>query len=163
VDDLMPTLVQLFDIESAIEDAVKTLLESVQLTAVTRRTASEAFQQKRPRVELMLVLGQEMEHFQFIEAQKVNDLWVANLRMAVVTDADAKKQTHSEYRAQVRLQFAKLRHRLFGAELLPYHAITRCVCTGTTPSITPEDGTETSTLDFELHVNIRTNVWPDAI
>jgi len=159
------TLDQIYDIETAIEAAFKTLFEEeLFATYVTNDAAS--FQKERPRVELMFALGGETGHHSTASDYYRPDAFSGSLAVAIITPADDQGTAqHAQYRARVRNLMAKCRTRFRSDSeaddaLLPYHTIMDVVESGTAPAYAPEDGHYISRINYELKTNIRPAAWP---
>lgn len=160
------TLDQIYDIETALEAAFKTLFEEELFTTYVTNDAAE-FQKSRPRVEIMFALGSETGHNSTHSTYYRPDAFNGSLVVAVVTPADDTNGTaqHAQYRARVRNLMAKCRTRFKSDAdgddaLLPYHTVQDVVESGTAPAYAPEDGVYISRGNYELKLNIRPDAWP---
>ncbi len=161
------TFDQCYDIEGAVESALKSFFTSQEIAAYTTNDIAE-LQKTRPRVEVVLQLGNENGHNSAIAPYYRPDTFSASLLIGVVTNAkDDNTGTveHAQFRARVRNAMAKARTLLKADAdgddtLLPYHGILDIVESGTSPAYEPQDGHYISRINYSLIINIRPDAWP---
>lgn len=156
----MSTLAAIYDFETPIEGAIKTLLTDAGLTVKTPDDAID-FQKDRPRVEVMFAeTGANDSRRQICPDGKYrHDLYRGTLTLAVVTaprtDDGEQTTTHQEYKAKVRQVMSDAY-----AATLDDLEIRNVIPAGSTPRISPEDGVEVSNLLFNIEFNVKETSWP---
>lgn len=156
---------ELYDPESAIEAAVKSVLEDQGLVAVTVADSPE-FQKARPRCEILFQNGAESGHaFILPDASIRADVWAGTLQLACVTSATSApgvsaSTQHRQYRAQVRSVCAGYFRTLKSPEVLPFHIIMDVEESGTSNEYKPQDGLWASNISFAVKYGIRPDAWP---
>ena len=167
--------IPLYDFETAIESAVKTIFTNHEIEAFTSFDAPE-MERVRPRVEIQFQTGAATGHRSTVDDVYRLDAFTGVCSVQVITNtSDAETETdspsnagaraHAQYRAVVRFICGELETTLTdddaGADtLLPNHSVNRFFESGTSPTIHHESGVLVSQLNFEVHFNIRPAAWP---
>jgi hypothetical protein len=157
----------IYDIESAVESAFKSLFQSSDLVAYTTNDAGMP-SKERPRVELMYQHGAEDGHNSTASNYYRADTFAGSIIVAVITNAQDESigtAEHAQFRARVRNVMAKANALLVADRsgddsLLPYHSVMDVVESGTAPAYTPEEGHLVSRINYSIKVNIRPDAWP---
>lgn len=156
----------IYNIEPAIETALKTIIEAEEVSVVRTTDAATDFQKLRPRVELEYIHTDLNQSNSGASTYYRSRLWSGQLNMLIVTNAkaddDGGMNQHFQIRARMRNVMAKLRKDLISTypTLLPWHTVELVREQGTSPSITPQDGSITSQMTFEFQVNVKPDAWP---
>lgn len=159
-------IVNIYDFENVIPKAVADALFAAGLTALHPQSDPK-FQQQRPRCEATFKIGGAVTPLR-IAPQTVpdgapvlfgrNSAWTGELTIHAITDASVEgKNTHAQYRADVRDACATLLARVNDGSILPYHCINSLVETGTVHGIRQQDGYEQTS--FHTDFSINTAAW----
>lgn len=160
----MSALTTLYDFETALEAAVKSVLNTAGLVAYVSNDVEE-LQRARPRVELQMIVGSATDHRTTHDTIYRSDCYTGQLVATIVTNSGDGTAGHSSYRAQVRASFGVVESTLTddaadADTLLPDHSVNRFFEAGTSPTVKPEDGYYESRIAFDVHFNIRPASWP---
>lgn len=161
----------IYDFETAIEDAVEALMLDNDLEVVTPRTA-EKFQKARPRLELLFKVHGAKQSYHVVENKKRNATWAGELTVAIVTgtgETDSENvtdssQVHREYRARVRNLMATAADDLNGNDdagdrFLAFHQVQNVVESGNVPKYGTDKGYEMSTLSYQIDFGVHKDAW----
>jgi len=155
----------IYNIEPAIEAAIKYVVELHEIRVVTTNEASDETQETRPRVHVQYIhsdLYQSNSGAPYYRSR----LFSGQLNVLVVSNPENSDNggiaQHGQLRAKLRNVMAKLRRDLIVTypEQLPYHTVENIVEQGTSSAITPQDGVLTSQMSFELQVSVKPDAWP---
>lgn len=176
-------ITNLYDLETALEDAFQCALTDAGLTVVAPRQNAKDFQKQRPRVELMLTLGNAKQsyasatEFTGVPDDLRNLTWGARLELSLIANSvgGSDNPAHRTYRAYIRNVMATMRATVNGVRpddlepfetgdrtinsgdrYLPYHQVQNIVEAGTSPTYKPETGVETSKIIFAIDFGIIT-------
>lgn len=160
----MSELAVIYDFETALESAVKTVLTAQGLVVYVSNDVEE-LQRQRPRVELQMVVGSATDHRTTHDSIYRCDCYTGQMVASIVTNSGDGTAGHASYRAQVRAAFGVVESTLTddandADTLLPDHSVNRFFESGTSPTVKPDDGYYESRLVFDLHFNIRPASWP---
>lgn len=145
---------ELYNFEGQIEPAVKTMLQAAGFTALTMRDTPTLFK-TRPRVEVVLGMGDSTQHQQLIDGEYFRDTWNATLMLDLVTDVH--DHDHDGLRADLRVVCNDLLNRFRDqGSLLPYHWISHIIPSGTAQSYDPEDNVRKTSLSYQMIISLRT-------
>ncbi len=151
----------IFDFESVIPRAVKSVLEDADLKVFTIEDAIE-FQKIRPRVEVTYRhMGEATPKRLAIcpDGSKRTSAFRGELRIHAITDADeAGKLEHSRYRAFVRAAISNLQDRVNGDELT-LHKINFVVSGNEETGVRSADGFQQTTFPFTIDIAIQNDAW----
>lgn len=154
--------IALYDVETAVEEAVRAVFQTYSLNPYTRKNAPQLKTQVE-RVELRFRLGETTQHFTE-DKQGVlrHDSWTGTLTVQLFTKSAPNDDAHPKKRATIRALLADIQTLLNDPAILPLHSINDVsVDTGTSPALKLEDGFELSSLNFNLAVCIRPDAWPE--
>jgi len=159
-------LADLYDIETALEENIRTALIAAGFEKVfTRLNGVVDFQRDRPRLELKVSLGAQNGHFALCDdGNERYDQWAFSLEAEAVTSPENTSDAnvlHGVYRAQVRATFSTLAQASQrDTTNFPNHAISQPLReTGTQHMLNPEKGYEASRLTFSGTVAIRAEAF----
>lgn len=161
------TIEELYDIENPMDAGALTLLVNAGVPAYTRLTLPR-LSKPVPRVEVQFRLGSATGHKRVMaDGTMRNDAWEAQLALQIITRPgvesdvhDSASDEHGALRSLVRSKAEAMFMDL--DDLLPYHSVNNIDDSGTTATLKSEDGFDVSTIIYALHVNIRTNAWPET-
>lgn len=118
----------------------------------------EEFQKVRPRVELRVAAGAATEHLatfgQAVKNLMRSDSYEGTATIWLVTENNIA--LHRSYRGLCR----KIMGDVFPSDHMPYHEINKCLEAGTTVEIASDSGLMRSTIEYNLHFNIKPDAWP---
>ncbi len=144
----------LYDVETAVETAVKGILTTA---GIVSATSFETGDLPGTRVDAVLWLGAATGNQRLISAgNSAYAAWEATLKLQIYTPASAST-THATTRAKIR----KLMQYFSGAFTtvnLPYHSVIQIRDAGTIPSES-ENQMHCSELSFSCVVGIRETAW----
>ena len=151
----------LYDFESIVPRAVKTVLSGLDLMCFTIEDAID-FQKIRPRVEIVYRhMGETSPQRLAIlpdQTQRVS-CFRGELKLHAITDADAAgKLAHSTYRAMVRNGIAALKNKINGTQLT-LHKIQFVQSGNEETGVRSADGFQQTTFPFTLDVSIQQDAW----
>lgn len=163
-----PDLLTIFDVEAALEDAVKAVLATYDLPPGL--TSRETGNLPAERIDIQFALGACQGHkSQITPGQYVRDAWTGRLtlnlwtRRIVQTEEDKPEPVdpslHGRIRAQLRIACEYFAGK-FDATVLPYHVLTSIVHAGTDPTVNVEDDCDLSALHYDCLVSVRSGSWP---
>lgn len=151
-----------YDIEGELENAISPLL-SATISALTPQD-DPAFQKDRPRVEVMVQLGAGKEkHMALVDGgdgsgtQLREDAWSATLNVILLTGAEI--DVHSSYRAFLRDKISNLPALINGITLLNHVIYYPIRSLGTSPVLTPQEGTYKTIMNYAFDVSIHQDAW----
>jgi len=153
----MAELSAIYNFEDALESGFKALLEAQELTCLVPND-EPAHQLHRPRVELFVQVGGEMEHYH--PPQLKPSAYEATLTATIVSNTkpgEVGTQEHSQYRALVRATMAASRSNI----ALENHELMDIVETGTAPSYEGQDGYYESSISYSIKFSIKPGSWPE--
>ena len=156
----MSTLAEIYDFETPIEAAFKTLLTDAGLTSKTSADEFD-FQKTRPRVDIQFTINgaNDSRRFTCPDGKFRHDLYSGTLTLAVVTNPRTVNgivvTTHTAYLTAVRVAMSEAE----SASLTDLE-IRYVVPQSTTPRVTPEDGMEVSNLIYDVRFGIKPGSWP---
>lgn|GEM_PF-1749358 len=146
----------IYDYETAIETAVKTLLTDNGITAVRQRDTAEL---ATPRVDVQFAVGAGEDHSHvFRNGEQRPDIFNGNLRLQVVTSRNQNDTNHGTFRAKVREAIYKWRDSL--NPILAYHAVLKVLESGTVPDIVEDQDQDVSIVNFNIVFCVRADAWP---
>lgn len=148
---------QIYDFETAIETAVKRILEDAGLNCYATQDAA-ALERLRPRVEIQFTVGPATDHLQQVGEQMVHDAFTGSLILSAVTDMIDGIDSHTSYRSGLRAIGAQLIYDL-DDDALPFHDINQVMPAGSTPVVSPSDGLFESRQVYTVHFNIKQSAW----
>lgn len=157
---IAPNLDALFDVETQVETACKTILTAAGFSAFMQRDVTEDVQP--PYIGIQLTMGAVQGHRFTYNGNVWLDAWHATLGFEIVTKRSGQSsvgQNHALMRAQLR-RFMQYASAQFGENDLPYHTLTMIQEAGTTPKVIGEHDEDISQLHFECVISIRANAWP---
>jgi hypothetical protein len=148
----------LYQIETAIETAVSTLLTAQSITHhISRATTAKT----APHVDVQASLGEVTGRFFTDNDGTLRDAsFNFTLAFRVVTNRHDDSTTHRDYRAKIRNVFAQYVADL-NAELT-YHAVAELHHVESTPEIQDEDDLDVSAMQYAGVVDIKNDSWPAA-
>ncbi len=158
----MITEKDIYDFETAIENAAATSLTAAGLTTLNT-TSSIDLQKSRPRVELMFVNGAGRNQWftppalipTSIYAGRRETAWRGQMKVGVVTASDFK--VHSSFRATAR---AKIHGIVIGMnKALPLHCVEMIYDRGCSVVQKPQDDEFLTSMIFEIDFCIRATSW----
>ncbi len=151
----------IYDFESLIPRAVKTVLEGLDLKCYTIEDAID-FQKIRPRVEIIYRhMGEATPKRLAIlpDQTRRTSCFRGELKIHAITDADtAGKLAHSTYRAMVRNGLAALEGEINGTALT-LHKVQFIQIGNEETGIRSADGFQQTTFPFHLDVSIQQDAW----
>lgn len=122
----------------------------------------EEFQKRRPRVELIVNAGAATGHmFDPVGSTSMKDRRTDAHEGTVMIGVISKPNIleHRAFVARVRKLMGDDWTTLMTTHM-PYHAISRCMETGTSHEYAPQDGLFRTTLTYETHFSIGSDAWP---
>ena len=158
-----------FDMESIVPAAVKTVLVSSGFAAYTALDAP-VNQRQRPRVEVYwkssgapATGGQAVSGF--LNGQRVNAGWVGELILYCITAVDEPgKLAHAAYRSALRYIMSTLIYSINGVDGgLQNHKLQWLVEGPTNHGIRAQDAYEQSTLSYAGMITAQANVWNQVV
>ncbi len=156
-----PDYETIFDVETAVETAFQTVLQSVWDIPTYRQTSDVKL--PIPRVDVQLQLGADHGHFgRTSDGQLIRDAWHGTLLLDIVTKRRrGVANLHGRSRARVRhaVQYSSGR---FGTDVLPYHVLTSILDAGSDPTVDTGDDCDVSTLTFSVVISVRPGAWPEV-
>lgn len=151
----------IYNFESIIPAAVKTVLEERGLTVFTLDD-SPTFQKVRPRVEVVWrTIGEATPKrlAKLPDDSMRTSCFRGELKLHCITDADdAGKRDHGTYRARIRDGVASLQSGA-NATLLTFHSIQFVVSGNEETGIRVQDGYEQTTFPYQVDVSIMPTAW----
>lgn len=155
-------VLQLYDFETAIEGAWKTLLTDYGAAAFTQREYADL---PDLRIDIQFALGAAQGHRRRYSGSHWLDAYHYRLTLGIVTPRKIRnvEQTtlHATYRAKCRIFAQYASGMLDDDELLPYHTLTQIQEDGTAPAVVSADDCDVSEIAFKGIVSIRDSAWPD--
>lgn len=157
----------IFDVEHAVETAVKAVLASFGIAGFTQMETTDL---PRERVDIQLQLGGQRPHRGLIGGgQHCRDSWDGTLVFNVWTprmesdgngqQVPADPRKHGKFRGRIRWAVEHFAGS-FTEALLPYHSLVSIEQINTDPTINLEDDLDVSALQFRVIVGVRTGAWP---
>lgn len=181
-------ITNLYDYETPIEDGFSCALQDAGLTVVTLRSGV-AFQETRPRVELLFKLGPARQSYGPVGFTELNASWTGRLEIELITNTADTRQARAFriYRASLRNIMASLRpptdnqfgginsnrtaglpdltigDRVYssGDQYLLYHKVQNIIEDGADPDPQPDKGLETSKLYYRIDFGIDAAAWAE--
>ena len=153
--------IELYDLESIIPRAAKTILEGLNLKCYTIEDAID-FQKIRPRVEITYrQMGETSPQRIAIlpDGTQRTSCFRGELKIHAITDADVNgKLAHSTYRAMVRNGIAALRESINGTALT-LHKVQFVQIGNEETGVRSADGYQQTTFPFHIDVSIQQDAW----
>lgn len=154
----MATEAQVYDFETAIENAVADVFTEAGIT-VAQPSDDPAFEKTTPRVEVQFLSGQATGHLQHVtldgkNTALVHDSYTGQLLISCLTKAQHAE--HVSFRAQVRAIGA----RIIYLATLAHHEIHDVTPNGTGMVIMPEEGYFESRLQYSIGFCVKHTAWP---
>ncbi len=156
---------ELMNIEPAIEEGFRALLESQGIVAITRQNAPESFQTARPRVELKSKVGAATGH-RHVTAEGViqYDTWFMELALRAVVQPQNEEGNNilaNQFIARLRGISSTFGQATWTDVInFPNHLIVEPLKDTTTDrSLQLDDNEEFSVMSFSGIVQIRTESW----
>ena len=157
-------IADVYDFESVITRAVKTVLEGLDLKCYTIEDPIE-FAKIRPRVDITFQLHGEASPkrlAKLADGTTRTSCFRGELKMHAITDADEPgKLVHSRYRAFVRAGIAALQDELNGTQLT-LHRVQFVVTGNEETGVRSTDGYQQTTFPFILDISIQQNAWEEV-
>ena len=161
----MPTINQLMDLRTAIEEDVRQYLLAQSLSAFTRMNAVEEFQLILPRVEIKAAIGGATGHRFFCpDGQLRYDTWDFELAIQCCTTPDNIEMDNlvqNQYVALVRGYLSTMaQNSLDDMVNFPNHVIAEPMKdSGTDEQLKSDENIEYSVLRFSGKIAIRQSAW----
>lgn len=156
-----PDFETLYQIEDAVEAAVRAVLEPEGISTLIQRDDAIA---ATPYVEVQFVLGAGTQHFKEIEGVKRNDGWNGQLRTRLITErtADAAKPSEQKHRHLRSLIRKLLYAHPFNRDNLPYYVIPNGMLyeVSNSPAVQVGDDLDVSDMLWNMPVYVRPDAWP---
>ena len=155
----------LFNIEPAIEDGIRALLELEGIVAITRQNAPDAFQTARPRVEVKSHVGAATGHRHATAAGVLQfDTWFFELALRAVVqpqNTEADNFQSNAYISRLRNLSSTFAQSTWSDMInFPNHLIVEPLKDTTTDrTLQADDNEEFSIMSFSGIVQIRTAAW----
>lgn len=170
-----PDIPTLFDVATAVETAVKSLLaqQDPPIVAFMQRECdvpspddpAERVPLPSERVDIQFTLGAWTGHWAVDRAGKLrHGAWAYTLQLNVSTDAQpTDPAAHGRRVGLLRALFQSPSFdELLGEDVLPFHCLASCDHQTAAPQVNIEQDTDVSPLVFTGVVSIRSGVWPLA-
>jgi hypothetical protein len=156
-----PDFPTIYQIEEAVEDAAKSILETAGLDVFTTRSEEDI---TTPRCAIQFSLGNETGRHYIDSAGVVRPAqWRGVFRVQVVTnrttEGNNSTTNHQTYKGIVRNEIAQWNTK-FTETLLPYHVVADIEHSGSTPSIRTEDDQDVTEISLTMTVSVRATAWP---
>lgn len=164
-----PDLETLYDVETAVERAVKAVLQSDYpgpngIRAFTQfefEDGAEDLPAERVDVQLQLG-GQTGNKFRTPTGLWVRRAWAGVLTFTVWSKRlRGKPSFGGKTRARVRHSVEYFQGKL-GPDILPYHCLTSIVHRDSDPGVNVDDDLDVCAIAFDVVVSIREGAWPAA-
>lgn len=162
-----------YDFESAIEPAIKTILEAQSLTCLTSRDAL-TFEKAVPRVEIVYLHGPGLKKWADLQTlidaglvpvgltpnqywqMRRESAWQSQLNLNAITKADVA--VHANYRAKVRAVLASCWQFINGFSITT-HMLNFDNEGGNSPIYKPQDGFFGTTISYPVKVSVQADAW----
>ena len=168
----MSAITEIYDFETAIEEAFRAALAAADLTAYTVATvpdesdieAAQQFQKSRPRVTLHLETGGAAGMLlanggiRASSGSSPEQCYSGTLTLEVLTEAAIA--SHRTYRATVRRVMDTICPDVNG-DPLTKHKVQKCKASGTSAIYSSDQGAYVSKLTYDLDFSIQTEAWAD--
>jgi uncharacterized protein YlxP (DUF503 family) len=156
---------RIYSFESVISSACKNVLQSAGLTAYTSFDAPN-LRKSRPRVDVEVRVGAQLNPpiVQLVDNgtifERRNAAWTGQIIFHIITDTTQPgKQSHSDYRAEVRNILAVLQDRVNELFLVQHMIHHPMVETGTAHQANTDKGYEITTVTFDMNFSIQKDAW----
>ena len=151
-----PDYATLYNVEDAIESAVKALFTAATLTPCFIQR--ESVNLPASRIQIQCLVSANFEHRQ--------NAWSGALLIGNMTDRSKDAATvHGWRRGQIRNILCRVPigddyHPDFSPDVLPYHVINLLEISGTEPQVNVDEDADFSVLSFALVISIRPGAFP---
>lgn len=153
-----PDFQTIFDVETAMKNAVDTILSAAPYNFSIVRSQAEQGKRVYPRADAQFDLGAEETHRgEFSPGQFINDAWLGVLTVTIGTKRG--DGSHGQMRGLARLAMQYFKDE-FNSSRLPYHVLTRIKHGNTECGISADNDTDLSAINFECVVSVRPGAWP---
>lgn len=158
------TLDDIMDIRGGLEQGLAANINTL-LATYTRLNAVE-FQKDRPRVEIVVAVGNATGAKRAFMAEKIvrNVRWNFTVAFRVITMPDPENTLHAQLVARVRGWASSAAQATWeDTASYPCHYIAEALMDAGSPSfLKTEEGNEETTLSFAGQVGIRETAWAQA-
>jgi len=166
----------IYDFESAVEEAVKAIFDDAGVTAwtavgrpdeTTADDAAQPLQKERPRVEIQYINGAGQRRFLPIAGDNSctrEQAWIGQIRIDAITDATVA--AHRSFIATVRNVMAIIITVINGGQsqggkpLLTHHKLQIVTDGGSSQRYKTDEGYFQTTLLYGTHLSVQQNAWP---
>lgn len=148
----------LYQIETALESAVSTLLTA---QSVTNYAARATDTKTAPYVDVQVSLGEATGRLYVDNDGLARDAsFNFSLALRIVTNRNDDVTTHRDYRAKIHNVIAQYGGNINGA--LTYHKVAEIHHSQSTPELQEDDLLDQSAMQFSGVVDIANDSWPAA-